>query len=232
MNLFNKKILLVDNDVEILNLLKFMFQKEQFTNVYLSTTGNEAIQLFNQIHPDCMVIDIILPDKSGIEVCREIRQTSMVPILFLSAKSDEVDKLIALNMGGDSYITKPFSPKVVIANVASMLRRTAYYTQQTPNNILSFGKCTIDFNIKEVYKEGKNVNLTSKEYYLLEYLINNRQMTVSREQILEAVWGDKFEGYDNTVMVHISKLREKIEDLPSTPVHIITVKGRGYRFIV
>ncbi len=167
-------------------------------------------------------------------MCRQIRQISIVPILFLSAKTEEVDKLISLGVGGDGYISKPFSPKEVVATVSSMLRRSSYYAPSVAkqDSSLTFGEYKIDFNLKELYKNDESIKLTAKEYHLLEYLVNNQEITVSREQILQEVWGVDFEGYDNTVMVHIRKLREKIEDEPSNPTRIITIKGRGYRFIL
>lgn len=228
-----KKILLVDDDNSILNLLEIVLKKEQFQNIHKSKKGLEAVKICNKIKPDIVVLDIMLPDIDGIEVCRRIRQSSMVPILFLSAKSEEIDKLLSFGMGGDSYITKPFSPKEVIANIQSILRRMSFYEQVLSENrrIYLFGAYKLDLDKKELYKNNENVLLTAKEYHLLEYLVSNSGTTISREKLIEKVWDTSYEGYDNTVMVHIRRLREKIEAEPSNPVYIITVKGRGYRFI-
>lgn len=228
-----KKILLVDDDTSILNLLETVLIKEQFLNIHKAGKGLEAVALCNEIQPDLVVLDIMLPDIDGIEVCRQIRQSSMVPILFLSAKSEEVDKLLSFGMGGDSYITKPFSPKEVIANIKSILRRMSFYEQALSENrrIYLFGPYKLDLNKKELYKNNENVLLTAKEYHLLEFLVSHSNTTISRESLIEKVWGISFEGYDNTVMVHIRRLREKIESEPSNPIYIVTVKGRGYRFV-
>ena len=180
---------------------------------------------------DLIVLDVMLPDFDGYEICRQIRDKSMVPIIFLSAKSDESDKLISYAMGGDEYITKPFSPKMLLAKISAMLKRQSYYDDKGANdNRYSFGSFVLDFEKKLLFKDGKEVILTAKEYSLLEYLIINRNITLSKDKLLSSVWNMDYQGYDNTVMVHIHNLREKIEEDPSDPRFIRTVKGRGYIF--
>lgn len=231
-NKTDRKILLVDDDISILNMLEVVFKKEQFTKIYKAENGIKAVDICKEINPDIIVLDIMLPDIDGYEVCRRIRTFSMCPILFLSARSEETDKLISFGVGGDSYITKPFNTKEVVALVSSMIRRISYYEQAniTQVNEILFGDYIINFDKKQLFKNGKNINLTSKEYYLLEYLIQNNGTTISREKLLDKVWDIAFDGYDNTVMVHIRRLREKIEENPSSPVYLKTVKGRGYTF--
>ena len=229
----NRKILLVDDDISILNLLEVVLTKEKFTHVYKAMNGKEAISKCKQYQPDMIVLDIMLPDQDGFEVCKTIRTFSMSPILFLSAKTDEVDKIVSFAVGGDDYLTKPFSPREVISHIKATLRRLDYYEKMNlePYRI-NFGSYCLDFQKRELFKGENRVDLTSKEYLLLEYLAQNQNITISKEQIVEHVWGENYEGYDNTVMVHIRRIREKMEENPSEPKYLLTVKGRGYRFNV
>lgn len=229
----DKKILLVDDDPAISNMLEVILRKEQFQNIYKAMTGADAIRISQEIEPDMIVLDIMLPDMDGYEVCRNIRLTSMAPILFLSAKSDEVDKLVSYAMGGDDYITKPFSPKELVARITAVLKRQEFYHtmgKKESNNQFSFGAFTIDFDKKLLLQGEAEVPLTAKEYAILEYLVRNRNITVSRDRLVENVWDSDYDGFDNTVMVHIRHLREKVEADPSNPIYIRTVKGRGYVF--
>ena len=227
----NKKILLVDDDESIISLIETVLNKEGYSKVFKAFSGKEAIQSIDGIGPDLIVLDVMLPDFDGYEICRKIRERSMVPIIFLSARSDESDKLISYAMGGDEYITKPFSPKELLAKITAMLKRQSYYDDKSANdNRYSFGSFVLDFEKKLLFKDGKEVILTAKEYSLLEYLIINRNITLSKDKLLSSVWNMDYQGYDNTVMVHIHNLREKIEEDPSDPRFIRTVKGRGYIF--
>ena len=227
----NKKILLVDDDESIISLIETVLNKEGYSKVFKAFSGKEAIQSIDGIGPDLIVLDVMLPDFDGYEICRKIRERSMVPIIFLSARSDESDKLISYAMGGDEYITKPFSPKELLAKITAMLKRQSYYDDKGANDKrYSFGSFVLDFEKKLLFKDGKEVILTAKEYSLLEYLIINRNITLSKDKLLSSVWNMDYQGYDNTVMVHIHNLREKIEEDPSDPRFIRTVKGRGYIF--
>nr|WP_330387880.1 response regulator transcription factor [Anaerobium acetethylicum] len=227
-----KKILLVDDEMAIKNLLEVVLRKEQFTDILKASTGLEAVEICRNEDPDIIILDIMLPDIDGFEVCRRIREFSIAPVLFLSAKSEEVDKLVSFAIGGDDYITKPFSPKEVVAHVKAMIRRISYYEGKCSKkeNGIRFGKYMLDFDKQELFKNQSPVQLTAKEYLLLSYLIENRNITISKEQIVQQVWGNAYEGYDNTVMVHVRHLREKIEEDPSNPAFLKTIKGRGYRF--
>ena len=227
----NKKILLVDDDESIISLIETVLNKEGYSKVFKAYSGKEALQSIDGIGPDLIVLDVMLPDFDGYEICRKIRERSMVPIIFLSARSDESDKLISYAMGGDEYITKPFSPKELLAKITAMLKRQSYYDDKGANDKrYSFGSFVLDFEKKLLFKDGKEVILTAKEYSLLEYLIINRNITLSKDKLLSSVWNMDYQGYDNTVMVHIHNLREKIEEDPSEPRYIRTVKGRGYIF--
>lgn len=231
----NKKILLVDDEVDILNLLETVLLKEDFTNIYKATSGSEAIRITEEVNPDLIILDIMMPDIDGFEVCRKLREFTLVPILFLSAMDEDVDKLLGLGIGGDDYITKPFSPKEVAYRIKAHFRRNQYMAlnQQTyVKDIFEFGNVEIDRRKGEVKKGGISVTLTAKEYNLLLYLIDNPNQILSKNKILAKVWGYDYEGYDNTLMVHIRHLRQKLEDDPANPKHIITVKGLGYKLVV
>lgn len=230
--IYDKRILLVDDDNGILTMLKTVLNKEGYHNIFACSRGRDSIEALDSFSPDIVVLDIMLPDMDGFQVCSQIRKKSMIPILFLSARSEESDKLISYAVGGDDYINKPFSPKELLAKLKNILLRQEYYSKQSvKEKCVNFGNNIFDPNKKMLFKDGKEVPLTAKEYLLLEYLIQNRNITLSKEQILEGVWGVTFDGYDNTVMVHIRKLREKIESDPSTPLFLKTIKGRGYIFL-
>lgn len=231
MNINLKRILLVDDDSSILELLEVVLKKENFINIYKANTGERALEICKSTVIDMIVLDIMLPDIDGFEVCKKIREITMTPILFLSAKTDEIDRIISLEVGGDDYLIKPFSPREVIAHIRATLRRQLYYENKiNDEKRYQFGDFLIDFKRAELYKNAQLVKLTNKEYQVLEYLIKNRNITVSKEKLIENVWRSDYDGYDNTVMVHIRHIREKIEVNPGTPQYIKTIKGRGYRF--
>jgi DNA-binding response OmpR family regulator len=230
-SIYDKKIILVDDDQGILTMLETLLEKEGYHNLVTCSSGKEIIEALNSFTPDIIVLDIMLPDMDGFQICTEIRKHSMVPILFLSAKSDESDKLISYAVGGDDFIGKPFSPKELLAKIKNILLRQEYYTKHSDyQNSFKFGNNIFDSNKKMLFQNGQELPLTAKEYLLLEYFIQNRNITLSKEEILKSVWGTNFDGYDNTVMVHIRKLREKIEKDPSNPHFLKTIKGRGYIF--
>ncbi|NMB07493.1 MAG: response regulator transcription factor [Tissierellia bacterium] len=237
-NLNNKKILLIDDEKDILNLLETVLIKEGFKEIYKAENGNKGIELCEKINPDIIVLDIMLPDIDGYEVCKRIREFSMCPIIFLSAKSDDVDKLLGLGIGGDDYVTKPFSPKEIAFRIKAHFRRLEHMQfkvnerkRDDYKEIIKFKDIEINENKAEVKKSGDVLNLTAKEYQLLLYLVKNPNMILSKNSLIENIWGSEYEGYDNTLMVHIRRLREKIEDDPSRPEYITTFKGLGYKFI-
>lgn len=226
-----KKILIVDDDISVLNMVEILLRKENFKEIYKAIGGVEAIKLCEKMNFDIVLLDINMPDMDGYEVCRRIRNISMVPIIFLSGKEDESDKLISFAIGGDDYITKPFSAKELIARVKAVLIRMDFYENgKNYKGIYNFEDYSMNFQKQELYRKGNIVDLTLKEYMFLSYLIKNENITVSKEQIIKNVWGEEYDGCDNTIMVHVRHLREKIENNPSKPCFIKTVKGRGYRF--
>ena len=224
------KILLIDDEIEILDILTTVLEMEGFKHIYRATSGKEGIELFRKENPDIVLLDIMLPDIIGYDVFKEIRKTSEVPILFLSAKSEEVDRLLGFALGADDYITKPFSAREVAFRVKARLRRFSK-TNIDNNKVIKFDNIEIHKDKGTVYKNGKLLEFTAKELKLLLYFIDNPNRILSKEMICNEVWGEDFFGYDNTITVHIRKLRKKIENDPSNPKYITTVIGLGYKFI-
>ncbi|KYD03658.1 response regulator transcription factor [Bacillus atrophaeus] len=232
MSLNNNKVLIIDDEQEILMLIKTVLVKEGIENVITSSTAKDGFTQFQQKQPDIVLLDIMLPDGEGYDVCKQIRELSNVPIIFLSAKGEETDKIVGLAIGGDDYITKPFSPKEVAYRVKAQLRR-ANYSQSTgiTDNIIKVGPFQLSERKAELTKNGEPVELKPKELRLMKYFLQNPNMVISKETLYNAVWGEDFFGSDNTIMVHIRRLREKIETKPSKPDYLVTVKGLGYKFV-
>ena len=229
----DKKILIIDDEEEILNILKTVLKKEGFKNIYTALDGESSLRLFNDLGADIVILDIMLPDKEGYEVCREIRQKSNIPILFLSAKTEEIDRVLGLSIGADDYITKPFSPKEVALRIKINLKKNIIMDKvKNEDYIMEFGPFKIDQQKFEVMKDGRIIDLKAKEYKMFLYMSKNLNHIISKEQFCEKVWGEDFIGFDNTIMVHVRKLREKLEDNPSKPKYIINVKGLGYKLSV
>jgi DNA-binding response OmpR family regulator len=233
MSFKNKKVLIVDDEEDILRLLKTVLSKEGIDHVFTATTASDGIIQFQQKRPDIVLLDIMLPDGEGYDVCKQIRNTSKVPILFLSAKAEEIDKILGFAIGGDDYITKPFSPKEVAYRVKAQLRRADYLQiDEEKDSVIKAGPFEFDEQRMELKKNGKIIDLKPKEIGIMTYLLKNPNQIMSKEKLCDKVWGEDFIGFDNTIMVHIRRLREKIEDQPSNPIHLITVKGLGYKLVV
>lgn len=228
-NVKEKKILLVDDEKDILNILETVLVKEGFHHIYKAGTGKEAIEQAKKLNPSLIVLDIMLPDIDGYEVCQKIREFTYAPILFLSAKADDVDKLLGLGVGGDDYITKPFSPKEVAYRMKAQFRRMEYLNQ-VDHHKMTFGEITIDQVRGEVKKAGEIITLTALEYQLLLFFTRHPHQILSKATITENVWGSDFNGNDNALMVHIHHLRQKLEKDSSNPRHILTQRGLGYKF--
>lgn len=229
------RILIVDDEADLRNLIKAALLKEGFTEFMTAGSVSEGWQAFEQFKPTIAILDVMLPDGDGYELCRKIREQSHIPVLFLSAKSDEVDKILGLAIGGDDYITKPFSPKEVAFRVKAQLRRLGYTQMITPvptSASIICGPFALNADETEVTKDGQLLELTAKEIGLMACFMHNPNRILSKETLFERVWGEDFFGADNTLMVHIRRLREKIENDPSKPTFITTVKGLGYKFIV
>jgi two-component system alkaline phosphatase synthesis response regulator PhoP len=223
-----KKILLVDDEAAIVQSLRYNLERSGYT-VTAAGDGRSAVALAASEQPDLVILDIMLPLLDGIEACKEIRKTSSVPIIMLTAKDQEFDKVLALELGADDYVTKPFSLGEIIARVKARLRRTEVDLEQRDESI-TIGEITIDRSRQRLTVRGEVVALAPKEFRLLHVLMENRGRIVTRQMLLEKVWGYDFEGEHQTISVHIRWLREKIEADPNNPRHIITVRSRGYMF--
>lgn len=225
------KIMVVDDEPDILDLLEKALNIEGLSGIIKIDNGMTAVNTCRKIQPDIMILDVMLPDIDGYEVCKQIRQFSHCPILFLSSKNDELDKILGLAVGGDDYVTKPFSPKEVAYRVKAQLRRTAYRKNDVVNEPIKIGALTLDTDGCRAMKDGKDMELTAKEFEILRYLAENKGRVISRERLYEAIWNEDSFGCDNTVMVHIRHLREKLENDPTAPQYIITMKGLGYKLV-
>ena len=230
----NKKVLIIDDEEDILRLLKTVLIKEGIEQVITAATAKDGFVQFQNTHPDLVLLDIMLPDGEGYDVCKQIRSISNVPILFLSAKTEEIDKILGFAIGGDDYITKPFSPKEVAYRIKAHLRRADYMLQTKPveETKIKAGPFELNEEKAQLTKNGKVIDLKPKELGIIKVFLQNKNKVISKEQLYDTVWGDEFLGMDNTVMVHIRRLREKIEDQPSHPQYLVTVKGLGYKLVI
>ncbi len=222
------KILIADDDVNVHQSLNAYFKREGY-QVMSAYDGEEALLLAKNIHPDMIVLDIMMPKKDGLVVCREIRAESNVPIIMLTAKGEEFDKLLGLELGADDYITKPFSPREVLARVKTVLRRMREIHEDTRGTLLSIGNLTIDMSAFSVRLDGQVVPCTPKEIDILWTLASNPGMVFSREHLLQSIWGYDFLGDTRAVDSHIKRIRAKLCQ-KDNPWDIRTVWGVGYRF--
>jgi DNA-binding response OmpR family regulator len=224
------KILIVDDDPDIRNLISVYLENEGIDTVQ-AEHAVEALKLLSTENVDLIILDVMMPNMSGIEACMKIREERHMPIIMLSAKSEDMDKIQGLASGADDYLTKPFNPLELTARVKSQLRRYKRYNAGLEQNqsTLVIGNLTIDTGTRQVFVGEKEIRLTPKEFAILELLARNRGQVLSVGQIYEAVWKEAFFKSDNTVMVHITNIREKIEEEPKRPVYIQTVWGVGYK---
>ncbi|MDW7674167.1 MAG: response regulator transcription factor [Bacillota bacterium] len=225
-----EKILIVEDEHELALLVKDYLEMEGF-EVVIANNGQEGIEFFQKHHPVLVVLDIMLPKLDGMEVCRIIRNESAVPIIMLSAKKSDIDKILGLGLGADDYLTKPFSPGELVARVKAQIRRfTLLSSPVDKSSLLRFGQLVIDPKGYNTYLAGKKVELSAKEFEILSFLALHPQQVFTREQIFDRIWGFNEYGDINTVTVHIRKIREKLEENPSKPNFIKTVWGVGYKF--
>lgn len=224
-----KKILVVDDEKPIADILRFNLEKEGF-DVEIAYDGEEAVKKAYTISPNLIVLDVMLPKKDGFQVLKEIRRELKTPVLMLTAKDEEVDKVLGLELGADDYITKPFSMREFMARVKANLRRIEYSNGVPDDDLLIVGDITIDFNRYEVKKNGKVIDLTLREFELLKFLASRAGQVFSREQLLKEVWGYEYYGDIRTVDVTVRRLREKIEDKSGDYKYILTKRGVGYYF--
>lgn len=227
----NEKILIVDDEKQICTLIKSFLEKEQYMT-YTAYDAESALDILDEIEPDLIILDVMLPDISGVDLCLDLRRKTQCPILFLSCKSEELDKIIALSAGGDDYITKPFQAGELIARVKAHLRRNRILS--TPNKrvrIFQYEGLCVDLDSHQVFLDEAEINLTPKEFEILAILIENPKRVFSIDQLFEMVWKtDSLEGDSRTIMVYISNIRKKIEPENRKVKYIINVRGVGYKF--
>ena len=226
------KILVVDDEASIVTMLAYNLKKEGY-DVVTAEDGEVALEKFESENPDLLLLDIMMPKMDGYEVCRKIREKSNVPIIMLTARADELDKVVGIEMGADDYVTKPFGNRELIARVKANLRRSdiaPVTNNEKDGNNQVYGDLNIDFDRYDVKKRGEVINLTLREFELLTFLATQTPTIFTRENLLEKVWGYEYFGDVRAVDVTIRRLREKIEDDPSKPKYIVTKRGVGYYF--
>ncbi|MDR6226888.1 response regulator transcription factor [Desmospora profundinema] len=228
-----EKILLVDDERGLLQMLLTLLKREGFSHVDTATTAEEALHLVRRQPYDIILLDVMLPDMEGFEVCRQIRNHTLAPILFVTARSSDWDKLTGLGIGGDDYITKPFNPLELVARIQVQLRRTRLMKEDTTplaGDSWDFGSFKLDRPSGQLIVKGEPVHCTAKELELLSFFCANPNRIFTAQQLYEYVWGPSFEGDEKTVVIHISKLRKKIEAEPKHPRILVNLRGIGYKF--
>ena len=223
------RVLVVDDEAIVRDVLARYLEREGFL-VDAAADGEGAVELAERERPDIVILDLMLPKVDGLEVFRRIRERSDVPVVMLTAKGDEIDRVVGLELGADDYVTKPFSPREVVARIRAVLRRGERSTDEVDGRTIAAGRLAIDRDRREVRRDGEPVTLTRKEFDLLEVLASHPGRTFTRTDLLEEVWDFAWDGDSSTVTVHVRRLRSKIEDDPSDPRHLVTVWGVGYRF--
>jgi two-component system OmpR family response regulator len=231
------KVLIVEDDRTLLDVLQYNLAKEGY-DVLMATDGAKGLETARSGKPDLVILDVMLPKMDGYEVCRILRKETTVPIMMLTAKTEETDRVVGLEVGADDYVTKPFSMRELMARVRAMLRRTEMMKKESASGVIASPTCfkigdlEIDTARHRVSRGGVAVELSRMEFALLEFLARNQGQVFSRDHLLEKVWGYDFSGDTRTVDVHMSWLRHKIESDPAHPEHLVTVRGVGYKFEV
>jgi two-component system, OmpR family, response regulator RegX3 len=221
------RVLVVEDEESFSDPLTYMLRKEGY-EVAIAATGPDALSEFDRSGADLVLLDLMLPGLSGIEVCRHLRQRSSVPVIMLTAKDSEVDKVVGLEMGADDYVTKPFSTQELLARMKAVLRRSK---MDEAEGVLEAGGIRVDPERAEVTVRGEAVHLPRKEFELLEILMENAGRVLTRDTLIDRVWGEGYFGDSRTLDVHVKRLREKCEIEPHNPRHLITVRGLGYKFV-
>ncbi len=225
--LHNKKLLIVDDEPELLKMVSSILSDSGFENIVTADSVAKGVAAVQNEKPDLAVLDVMLPDGDGFSLMQQIRTFSDVPVIFLTAKDEAVDRLAGLGLGADDYIAKPFLPQELLLRICAVLRRC--YKEDTA--IVNLDGCTIDFSRAEVNKAGEIIPLTAKEHIFLETLARSEGKIVTVDVLCEALWGENPFGYENSLNAHVRRIREKIETEPSKPVSLITIKGLGYKLI-
>ncbi|MBB5871430.1 two-component system response regulator RegX3 [Allocatelliglobosispora scoriae] len=223
------RVLVVEDEESFSDALSYMLRKEGF-EVSVAATGTAALTEFDRTGADIVLLDLMLPEMSGTEVCRQLRSRSSVPIIMVTARDSEIDKVVGLELGADDYVTKPYSPRELVARIRAVLRRQVTETIDVSGATLAAGPVRMDVERHVVTVDGDQVALPLKEFELLELLLRNAGRVLTRGQLIDRVWGADYVGDTKTLDVHVKRLRSKIEPEPSTPRHLVTVRGLGYKF--
>lgn len=226
--LLNKRILLVDDELELLDMVSSILTEYGFHNIKTAKNIKEALVEIENFSPELAILDVMLPDGNGFDLMKQIKKNGDYPVLFLTARGEENDKFRGFGLGADDYIVKPFLPKELLFRIMAILRRS--YKDENP--LIQLKNSQIDFSCAEVIKNNEHIPLTAKEYDLLSALYRNAGRIVTIDALCEAAWGDNPFGYENSLMAHIRRIREKIEENPSHPVSLVTIKGLGYKLNV
>lgn len=222
------RVLVVEDEESFSDALSYLLRKEGF-EVSIAATGTDALTEFDRSGADIVLLDLMLPEMSGTEVCRQLRQRSQVPIIMVTARDSEIDKVVGLEIGADDYVTKPYSPRELVARVRAVLRRRNSEGAEANASTLAAGPVRMDVERHVVTVDGNPVQLPLKEFELLELLLRNAGRVLTRGQLIDRVWGADYVGDTKTLDVHVKRLRAKIEPDPARPVHLITVRGLGYK---
>lgn len=230
-DIYDCKLLIVDDEPELRRMVIAILKQNGFRKIISAGDCSEARRLFSLEKPDAVILDVSLPDGDGFSLMRDFRASSFVPVLFLSARDEDEDRLLGLGLGADDYMTKPFLPRELVLRLHAILNRTYFppVLSQKSKPVFSLGDMKVDLNSCEVTSPKGTSTLTAKEFALLEKLFENREKIVTGDSLCMAAWGDSLYGYENTLMVHIRRLREKIEPNPSSPQYLMTVRGLGYK---
>ena len=225
------KVLVIEDEESFREALEFILTKEGF-QIESAATGPDGLTAFDKYHPDIILLDLMLPGMSGTDVCKSIRAKSNVPIIMLTAKDAEVDKVVGLEVGADDYVTKPFSSPELIARIRAVLRRGSSEPRDVDEDVIEFGPIKLDIARHSVQVNGQEVTMPLKEFEVLEYLMENTGRVLTRGQLMDRIWGSNYVGDGKTLDVHIKRLRSKIESDPANPKLLHTVRGLGYKFEV
>lgn len=221
-------ILIAEDEQDLRDLVKLHLSKEGF-NVLSASNGAEALELFKANHIDLAILDVMMPYMDGFQVLKYIREVSEIPVIFVTARGEDTDKILGLGLGADDYVVKPFSPIELMARVQAQLRRYYKYTNGKTNTEISIGDLVLHKDSCTIYKNNDALELNAKEYRIMELLMDNPGKVYTKKQLYESVWQDTYYGDDNTIMVHISHLRDKIEENPRSPKYLKTIRGIGYK---
>jgi two-component system response regulator RegX3 len=224
------RILVVEDEESLADTVRYNLEREGYS-VAVATDGRKALDRFHSENPNLVILDLMLPEMSGLDVCRQIRQISNVPIIMVTAKDSEADKVSGLELGADDYVTKPFSVRELVSRVRAHLRRAGMHADEPDEDVLSGGPVSLDVAKHEVLVHGQTVGFPPKEFELLEAFLRRKGRLLTRDFLIEEVWGAGYFGDTKTLDVHVKRLRKKVEQDPHQPKHLVTVRGLGYKFV-